>query len=206
MSGRPPSCPMTAPPPSYPMTARLPPCPTSGSIIGRPPAASRSRLDYGSATHVAGREKNEDFVGMDQTPTGLVAMLADGMGGGADGEVFSKLAVRTALANVRASKSSLAASEKLNRAFAAAIDAVRELKAGSERYKKSGTTLIGAVVEEDADRKVRLSVGNIGDSRAYLVDAQGEIECLTRDHTHYEDLVRQGVPPRRPAPARRPGD
>ena len=152
----------------------------------------RSRLDYGKSTDKAKREKNEDFAELSETTNGLVALLADGMGGGADGERFSKQAVETTLANLQQADAQLTGQANVEQAFTAAIRELYELRQSEPRYKSSGTTLVGGLIEE-AEGKIQARIANVGDSRAYLVDAQGRIRQITRDHTHYERLLEDRV-------------
>ncbi len=152
----------------------------------------RSRLDYGKSTDKARREKNEDFAELSETTNGLVALLADGMGGGADGERFSKQAVETTLANLQQADAQLTGQANVEQAFTAAIRELYELRQSEPRYKSSGTTLVGGLIEE-AEGKIQARIANVGDSRAYLVDAQGRIRQITRDHTHYERLLENRV-------------
>ncbi len=161
-------------------------------VSPRMSSSLRSRLDYGKSTDKAKREKNEDFAELSETTNGLVALLADGMGGGADGERFSKQAVETTLANVQQADSQLTGQVKVEHAFAAAIRELYELRQSEPHYKSSGTTLVGGLIEE-AEGKVQAHIANVGDSRAYLVDAQGRIRQITRDHTHYERLLENRV-------------
>jgi protein phosphatase len=147
-----------------------------------------SRFERGQSTDKARREKNEDYAEFSLTDSGLVALLADGMGGGADGERFSRQAVETAQAELQRVSPQMSGRAKIDQLFLAAIRDLHELRRSEPRYKSSGSTLVGALIEE-IDGNAWVSIGNIGDSRAYLVDAQGRLRQLTRDHTHYQRLL-----------------
>ncbi len=147
-----------------------------------------SQFERGQSTDKARREKNEDYADFFLTDSGLVALLADGMGGGADGERFSRQAVETAQAELQRVSPQMSGRAKIDQLFLAAIRDLHALRRSEPRYKSSGSTLVGALIEE-VDGNAWVSIGNIGDSRAYLVDAQGRLRQLTRDHTHYQRLL-----------------
>ncbi|GAC1322091.1 MAG: hypothetical protein NVSMB2_19290 [Chloroflexota bacterium] len=154
---------------------------------------SSDTVDIGWATDVGRvREANEDALLTLQPEGGregqtLVA-VADGMGGHKAGEVASALAIESlgrALARADAAESPDAllreAVELANQTIwtAAAEDAARE---------GMGTTLVCALVEADGT----VLVGNVGDSRAYLVH-DGGAHLVTSDHTWVNQQVRCGL-------------
>src|SRR5208283_2127577 len=131
------------------------------------------------------RENNEDFVGFWQPETleekrslGAVAVLADGVGGLNYGEVASRLAVETALKAFREVQGEKSPQQLLTQIFNAANVSVYDK--GMENHGKSrmATTLAIAVLRND-----EIVVGNVGDSRVYLV-RKAEIRQLSTDHTY----------------------
>ncbi|MGO9013565.1 MAG: protein kinase domain-containing protein [Dissulfurispiraceae bacterium] len=131
------------------------------------------------------RENNEDFVGFWQPETleekrsrGAVAALADGVGGMHRGEVASRLSVETALKTFRESPEDQSPQQLLTQMFNAANVAVYDK--GMEDHGKSrmATTLSIVILRND-----EIIVGNVGDSRVYLV-RKGEIKQLSTDHTY----------------------
>lgn len=131
------------------------------------------------------RENNEDFVGFWQPETqeekrsrGAVAVLADGVGGMQRGEVASRLAVETALKTFREAQGERTAQQLLTQMVNAANVAVYDK--GMEDHGKSrmATTLDIVVFRND-----EIVVGNVGDSRVYLV-RKTEIKQLSTDHTY----------------------
>ncbi len=131
------------------------------------------------------RENNEDYVGFWQPQSleekrrlGAVAVLADGVGGMNHGEVASRLAVETALKTFREIPGELTPQQLLTQMFNAANLAVYDK--GMEDHGKSrmATTLAIAVL-----RNNELVVGNVGDSRVYLI-RKTEIKQLSTDHTY----------------------
>jgi serine/threonine protein phosphatase PrpC len=131
------------------------------------------------------RDNNEDFVGFWQPQTleekrsvGTLAALADGVGGMDRGEVASRLAVETSLSTFREAKGDESPQQLLTRMFNAANLAVFDK--GMENHGKSrmATTLCLAILRND-----EIVVGNVGDSRVYLV-RKGEIRQLSTDHSY----------------------
>jgi protein phosphatase len=108
-----------------------------------------------------------------------VAVVCDGMGSHRAGARASHTALD---AVVRA----LTEGKDLADGFRHANDAVRE-EARSEPSKKGmGTTMVALLREDDI-----YWVGNLGDSRAYRIDAGG-IRQITRDHSFVAEAVQAG--------------
>jgi serine/threonine protein phosphatase PrpC len=130
---------------------------------------------------------NEEIV----QPFGLY-IIADGMGGHKHGEIASGIAVR-AFSSYVVQHILL---PLIDPEPASMIDSVQALmqNAVSEAHKDilthapgGGTTLTAAVVLDN-----QLTIAHIGDSRAYSISSQGEIEALTRDHSLVKRLVELG--------------
>ncbi len=145
------------------------------------------------------REKNEDSFIIDEA-MGL-AMVADGMGGHSGGEIASQIAVDTVGQVIREftqdpemtlpGKVSFKPDDhagKLNYAIQEAGHRIFERATKDpEHLKGMGTT---AVVIYAADGRVYL--GNVGDSRGYLL-REGVFRQLTQDHSFVGEQVRAGV-------------
>ncbi|MCS6860643.1 MAG: Stp1/IreP family PP2C-type Ser/Thr phosphatase [Abditibacteriales bacterium] len=126
------------------------------------------------------RDLNEDaFVA--RPDVGLFA-VADGMGGYAAGEVASRLAIE-ALVHV-VEQAHAAPEARLREAFEAAHRAVRD--EAQRNGASMGTTLTAVLMQGH-----QITVGHVGDSRAYLVQADG-VTQLTDDHSLVAQLVREG--------------
>ncbi|HET9948678.1 MAG TPA: protein phosphatase 2C domain-containing protein [Longimicrobiales bacterium] len=125
------------------------------------------------------RPYQEDSVIAETLPDGrtLVA-VADGMGGHAAGEVASSVALETLVG-------ALEEGHGLGEAFRLANERVHRM--ASEPGKRGmGTTLTAVLVEGEA-----YTVANVGDSRVYLVSAEG-VRRLTEDHSFVAEAVRRG--------------
>jgi serine/threonine protein phosphatase PrpC len=149
-----------------------------------------ARTDVGLVRH-----ENQDSYGTDAELS--LYVVGDGMGGAAGGSVASDLAVRTFLAIARQeieaaynqgnSESAEVSRESLRRAVAAANRAVIERARWDTCYRGMGSTLVGARLTGD-----RLTLINVGDSRAYLVRDRLAMQ-LTEDHSFVAERVRLGM-------------
>jgi serine/threonine protein phosphatase PrpC len=126
-----------------------------------------------SATHIGGRDTNEDAVVVSD---GLFA-VADGIGGLQDGDVASRLALDTLdvpFAADRTVSGLLDACQEANRAVWGQAN-------GQDNIM--GTTLVDLAMTSDAAGIVL----HAGDSRLYRL-RNGRLEQLTHDHTIIADL------------------
>jgi PPM family protein phosphatase len=125
------------------------------------------------------REANEDSYVVELP----VFAVADGMGGARAGEVASS----TAIATLRGAASGEGTfEERLTRIFEEANRRIFELAQRDESRRGMGTTLTAAMLGEAG-----VSVGHVGDSRAYRL-RDGELEQITRDHSLVDELRRSG--------------
>ena len=133
-----------------------------------------------SVESIAGqRPYQEDAVLARSLSDGRVLVaVADGMGGHAAGEVASALALETLV-------SALEDGEELDAAVRLANARVFE-KAKEPGKNGMGTTLVAALVDDG-----EYLVANVGDSRGYLVSADG-IRQITDDHSFVAEAVKSG--------------
>ena len=130
------------------------------------------------------RSNNEDSFGYD--PAHSLYVVCDGMGGMAAGEVASALACRTCIDVYATQPTHIPMEIRLSEAIQTAHQAVRET-ARLPELKGMGTTLVAAAVHGP-----RLLVGNVGDSRAFMLKDGGCMQ-LTVDHSYPNELVRSGT-------------
>jgi len=136
------------------------------------------------------RTNNEDSYGYDAEQQ--LYVVCDGMGGRAAGEVASGMAVRTLIesfgSSVATSQSgeSLQIANRLLHAILEANQAVRDAGAQNPELRTMGTTLVCACL--DGSRAV---IGNVGDSRAYLI-RNGNCLQITQDHSLLAEALRTG--------------
>lgn len=138
------------------------------------------------------REHNEDTVlycipqPNDQiAQLGVLALVADGMGGHAAGEVASAIAGRTI--RLLFYKERIPVADALAKAFNVANQLIHEESARNPDYEGMGTTCTAIVVRDQC-----LWLAHVGDSRAYIVRS-GRIHQLSDDHSLVAALVRDGA-------------
>lgn len=180
--------------------ARLPVDPAAATGLRR--GTQRLRLHIASRSDVGqARQNNEDtcLTSTLTTATGTrvhLLLIADGMGGEHAGEVASRLAGETILRTLTTTlrhklpDSDAAWQEHLRTALVSANQRVfAEAQAHPDR-RGMGTTLTLAVVADD-----HLYLAHVGDSRGYLLNANGVTDDgarllhLTLDHTLVARLV-----------------
>ena len=161
--------------------------PTAGHAgVGRCVVNTR-RIRLAWATDPGRRSHQEDNYLVRELPNGALIAVADGMGGHAAGEVASELAVK-ALAEVEASL--LAGGDAAEALADAADDASRQIEEYGREVPGAaglGTTLVAALIRDG-----QLVVGHAGDSRAWLVTANG-VQQLTKDHSAVQVAVDRGA-------------
>jgi protein phosphatase len=109
--------------------------------------------------------------------------VADGMGGAQAGEVASKLA---AAALEETDPATLSGAERLISLIQEANRRVYERASSDPSTSGMGTTMTVALVEDGG-----VTIGHVGDSRAYLVRG-GRLEQLTEDHSLVNELLKSG--------------
>ena len=169
---------------------------TAEEADGRALLTSQTPLDN---SYVAGlsdvgkvRELNEDnwhWEPLDEKLT--LYAVADGMGGHDSGEVASMLAVEGLFEASRQALGQLKApgSEELQDLLRTSFEEANRLvvTTGVERDSNMGTTLCAILVNDKND----VVVGNVGDSRIYLLRA-GELQQISQDHSLVAFLVQLG--------------
>jgi len=139
-----------------------------------------------------GRTVNEDRVVVKEgVAGGLLAIVADGMGGHRAGDTASQItielvehALREADASGRLGKEEREAS--LVEAIRQANAKVFEIASLREHYRGMGTTVTVALADEHS-----VLIGHIGDSRAYYINHE-QFTQITEDHTLVNELVKTG--------------
>lgn len=149
-------------------------------------------LDFAAATDIGcRRSNNEDSYGYDADQH--IYVVCDGMGGNAAGEVASGMAVRTLIEsfayfgqNVDADSPMAMTENRLMASIFEANRVVREAGTENPELHSMGTTLVCVCVDGS-----RALVGNVGDSRAYLL-RNGTCQQITQDHSLLDEEIRNG--------------
>ena len=136
------------------------------------------------------RSENQDAYAVFQTGAFHAAVVCDGMGGTNGGRVASAIAVSRFEEELRSALRDDMTAAQVRQAMLSAIacanDAIRQEAARNAEYQHMGTTLVCAVTRPDM-----AIIGNIGDSRAYLIRSGGIVR-ITHDHSVVQTLVENG--------------
>ena len=109
---------------------------------------------------------------------GAIAVLADGVGGQGHGEIASQLAVDEIVRVFRAAKDGAEPVQIITDAVNAANIAIFDKNADSKGQIKMATTVAIAVLRNNT-----VTVGNVGDSRVYVIQ-KGVSKQLSTDHSY----------------------
>lgn len=134
------------------------------------------------------RENNQDAYAVGELPGEVAwAVVCDGMGGAAGGNIASALAVKvisdkiTSSYNEKMRDSSI--KNLLDSAITAANIEVYDMAYSRPDLKGMGTTVVAVVVRDNVAH-----IAHAGDSRAYIVNKDG-VEQITVDHSLVQNLV-----------------
>lgn len=138
------------------------------------------------------RETNEDSVKYFR-PTdpaelarkGVIAIVADGMGGHSAGEVASRIATEV-IKNVYY-ETEKDTTESLRRALNAANHEIHEASLADKALEGMGTTCVALVLQNGSAH-----CAYVGDTRLYLIRG-GEIYVMTEDHSAVMEMVHMGI-------------
>ena len=152
-------------------------------------STATARLSFSARSDVGSvRKINEDSV-LVQSP---VFLVADGMGGHAQGEVASQTVLRVFDEHIARDLPSTP--ERILDAIHSSNDAVRDLSTADDfGTAVSGTTLAGiAFVDAGDDVGYHWMAFNVGDSRVYTW-TEGVLTQLSVDHSAVQELVDAGL-------------
>ncbi len=147
------------------------------------------RFQPGNAQHIGARGSQQDAFGFSDPENtsfvahgGLVAIVADGMGGMAYGQAASRAATRTFLDAYARKSPQESIPEALERSLRSANEAVLDLAREAGVVGEMGTTVVAAALHEE-----RFFFISAGDSAAYHLRG-GRLYSLAVVHTHGADL------------------
>ena len=138
-----------------------------------------------------GRTQNQDsFQIEDLDRNTKLCVVCDGMGGAKSGNIASTLAIDVFVQEVKRTWHAGMSQAKIDLMLRGAVKlanfTVFDQALQFEDFSGMGTTLVAALI---SGRKV--SVGNVGDSRAYAVTHSG-IRQISRDHSLVQMMVERG--------------
>jgi serine/threonine protein phosphatase PrpC len=142
------------------------------------------------------RARNEDACGIWKFPRSGLTLLAvaDGLGGHPAGDIASAIAIKELhraierLLNHCPAPGPDELRNTMASGFSSADREVFSRGAGVPEWQGMGTTLVAALISEEG----RGILGNLGDSRAYSVGANG-IARLTVDHSKVMEMAAKGI-------------
>ena len=151
-----------------------------------------SHLHIGNAQDIGQRNEQQDAFGFSDPSAsslleenGLLAVVADGMGGMESGGTASRMTVDTLIDSHKNWKTEKPISGLLRKAVYRSNRAVLDAAAHNGLEGQTGTTVVATVVYDGILQWI-----SVGDSRIYLW-REGELVRLTRDHVYAHNLDKQ---------------
>jgi protein phosphatase len=147
-------------------------------------------LNIGKCTLLGNyRENNEDSIDVKAFPDMTVALVADGMGGQAAGEVASKRAIEIIPRELKKYITSTVGNDEtkniIRKSIVQANEEIMAMAALDRELKNMGTTVVVTVWRKGS---AMMYVAGMGDSRVYQIRGK-KIEQLTVDHSIAQALV-----------------
>lgn len=151
-------------------------------------ATAEPRILAAVHQHIGSREDQQDSYGVSEPAAyaqqGIIAVVADGMGGLSNGRAVSSALVRTLLEGFRNSNPRQNAADFLLEQAVRANSHINQMLRGQER---SGSTLVSCVIRNGSAHFL-----TVGDSRIYLYRG-GTLIQLNREHIYQEELAGKAV-------------
>ena len=144
-----------------------------------------AKTDKGQRRHM-----NQDYVFATNQPIGELPnlfLLADGMGGHKAGDYASRYTVDTLKDYIQEKQQPMPEIRLIQEGIGEVNRRLFQMSEQNQNLNGMGTTLVIAYIDGTS-----LTVGNIGDSRAYLIHGNS-IRQITRDHSYVEEMVRRGL-------------
>ena len=135
------------------------------------------------------RQHNEDAIGVFENEVGILAIVADGMGGHLAGEVASQMTISTFKElwnDVPVINGPNDAESWLAEKVSDVNKAVYDHSLSHSECQGMGTTIVIVLITSTF-----ATIGHIGDSRCYLLNNSG-FNQVTQDHSLVNELVKSG--------------
>lgn len=146
------------------------------------------KIEYANLSLTGNRKDNQDRVAIAVGKDAALLMVFDGMGGHSDGAVAAETALAAVQAVFEATPKPIFDPQGfLYLAMGAAHEAVVGLARDLEVDLRPRATCAVCLVQDDACYWV-----HVGDSRIYLL-RDNAVHQVTRDHSHVEVLIAEGV-------------
>lgn len=137
------------------------------------------------------RKDNQDSYAAGELPGGVAwAVVCDGMGGAAGGNVASSIAVKMISEKIAASYQHGMSDNSIRNMLISVIEtanaSIYEMSCTVESLNGMGTTVVAVIIRDNT-----LYIAHAGDSRAYRI-SENSMRQLTRDHSVVQDMVEHG--------------
>ena len=137
------------------------------------------------------RDSNQDAYAVGEFSDEVVwAVVCDGMGGAAGGNIASALAVKVISDKINVSYREQMRDSSIKNMLDSALNAanveVFDMAESKQELKGMGTTVVCAIVKDG-----QAYIAHAGDSRAYILK-NGEISQITTDHSMVQDFLDRG--------------
>ena len=138
------------------------------------------------------RANNQDSYSAGEMSDGSAwAVVCDGMGGAAGGNIASTMAVKQISHSIegcyRHDMRPSSIKNVLESAITNANTAVYDRSVAEPSLSGMGTTCVAVIIVDSV-----AYIAHVGDSRAYLISKSGSIRRLTRDHSVVQNLIESG--------------
>ncbi|NLJ58604.1 MAG: Stp1/IreP family PP2C-type Ser/Thr phosphatase [Tissierellia bacterium] len=135
------------------------------------------------------RENNEDNLIVEEIEQYSLFAVADGMGGHSAGEIASSIAAETIRELfIKAKVEDFQPPTFIIDSIELSNYKIRQEAKENPDYSGMGTTVTMAVLDKVLKT---IYIGNVGDSRAYML-RKGQIKQITTDHTYVNELLKDG--------------
>lgn len=140
------------------------------------------KIQYATISETGKRKNNEDAFRMVSMANGnrWLALVCDGMGGHANGEIASKIVADSIVDYWEKTEDEIDSKDKVDKACRKARVALDECSFAME-HVKMGTTMVMASIEGDS-----VTIAHLGDSRCYLTRPDRGLLYCTRNHIRME--------------------
>ncbi len=137
------------------------------------------------------RSSNQDSYAAGELPNGVAwAVVCDGMGGNAGGNIASSTAVKMIADQItscyRDGMSTSSIRNILTTSITNANLSIFEMSQANEELRGMGTTVVAAIVTKNT-----VCVAHAGDSRAYIISKDNMLQ-ITKDHSVVQAMVETG--------------
>lgn len=144
------------------------------------------RIIASGDTHIGQvRSSNQDSICL--APEHRLFAVADGMGGHNGGDIASQMSVKILPEFFNENSSTMEPTDLLANSIKHVNESIYEHGQKNKELKGMGTTIVSILVEKD-----KVFLGNIGDSRAYMIK-KNRLFQLTKDHSLVQEKLNLGI-------------